>query len=217
MGCNPFLAAFTEIVKANSIPAEYYRAFMQAMRFDLAPRPFESLEELIDGYIYGSATVVGYFLTHVYGARDTESFDKAMRCAKDLAIALQITNFARDFSDDHYRGRFYVPLQLLRQSGLPTGAQPPCTDNKTLLAARRKMAEYAKAKYSKASANVQYFNPDSQMAIESCIKVYSLLNDKVLQSDTKLGARVSVPAAHKFAVLPASKYWRLPLSYAGLI
>jgi phytoene synthase len=38
-----FLAAFTRVVRERRIPAEHYRAFLDAMRRDIAPRAFKAL------------------------------------------------------------------------------------------------------------------------------------------------------------------------------
>ena len=65
LGSPAFIAAFAEVVRRNQIPAEYYRAFLGAMRLDVCPRPYQDLEDLVESYIYGSATVVGYFLAYV--------------------------------------------------------------------------------------------------------------------------------------------------------
>jgi phytoene/squalene synthetase len=73
-----FLASFTRVVRERGIPPEHYRAFLAAMRHDAAPRPFETLAHLIQNYIYGSAIVVGYFLTYVYGASAKENFPRAL-------------------------------------------------------------------------------------------------------------------------------------------
>jgi phytoene/squalene synthetase len=66
-GVPAHLAGFTRVVRERDIPAEHYRDFLDAMRLDVAPRPFKTLDDLIRSYVYGSAVVVGYFLTHVYG------------------------------------------------------------------------------------------------------------------------------------------------------
>jgi phytoene/squalene synthetase len=89
----PFVAAFSDLVKRHGIPEPYYQSFLQAMEFDIAPKPFQTLENLIDDYIYGSAIVVGYFLTHVYGPSSTHAFEDAMASARNLGIGLQLTNF----------------------------------------------------------------------------------------------------------------------------
>jgi 15-cis-phytoene synthase len=115
-----FLAGFTRVVRRNNMPPKYYRAFLAAMRQDLYPRPFLTLDDLINSYVYGSAIVVGYFLTYVYGTRtgQPEEFERALRSARHLGIALQLTNFLRDVAEDERRGRLYLPLDLLHQEGL---------------------------------------------------------------------------------------------------
>ena len=117
-GVPAHLAAFTRVVCKRGIPAEHYRAFLGAMRLDTRPRPFETLDDLIRSYVYGSAVVVGYFLTHVYGARDPHSFGRALGSARDLGVALQLTNFLRDVAEDQRRGRVYLPLDALRAEGI---------------------------------------------------------------------------------------------------
>jgi phytoene/squalene synthetase len=77
-----FLAAFTKVVRERRIPPEQYRTFLEAMRRNTNPRPFESLEDLIENYVYGSAVVVGYFLTHVYGARSESEFGRALSASR---------------------------------------------------------------------------------------------------------------------------------------
>jgi phytoene synthase len=46
----PFVAAFVKVVHDTNIPREHYRAFLEAMRLDVWPRPFQTLEDLIDFY-----------------------------------------------------------------------------------------------------------------------------------------------------------------------
>ncbi len=216
-GLNPFVAAFAEVVKRNSIPPEYYHSFLAAMRSDLDTQSFATADELIDGYVYGSATVVGYFLTHVYGTERPEDFDRALACARDLAIALQLTNFARDIWDDYQRGRLYAPLETFEHSHAGELLEKVGDVPAVLQSARTWLAERARQKYAAASGNLHLFCRDSRVAVESCIKVYSLLNQRLLDSGHNLNERLSVPWHEKFAALPPSKYWRVPLAFSGLI
>lgn len=216
-GCNPYIAAFARLVVSQGIPVDYYRSFLQAMASDLEPRSFNSMQDLVDNYIYGSATVVGYFLTYVYGASAPQEFERAMKCARDLAIALQLTNFARDVADDRARGRVYIPLDHLPESGWSSGLLPEELGDSDLAEARTRLAKHAQLKYAEAQAAVDSFHPDSRVAIECCINVYSLLNTMIIEAEGSLDTRLSVSGARKFSVLPASKYWRVPLAVAGLI
>lgn len=211
-----FLASFTSVVRERGIPPEHYRAFLKAMRHDAAPRPFETLADLIENYIYGSAIVVGYFLTYVYGASDRENFARALESARALGIALQLTNFLRDVGEDQRRGRVYLPLDMLREQGIHASAALDLNDahqRYALAKVLRQLVSVAESYYTDAEHDVDAFSPDCQPAIRACIGVYRRLNERIGQSSDGVMHRESVPASEKFGVLPPSKYWRIPLAY----
>ncbi len=208
-----FLAPFVEVVKRRGIPPDYYRSFLQAMRLDMRPRLFETLTDLIDSYIYGSAIVVGYFLTYAYGASEPGRFDEAMESARDLGIALQLTNFLRDVAEDQRRGRVYLPRDLLRAEGIekPDALDP--NQHEALGRVVRKMADAAASHYAKSEARLDAFAPDCRVAIRACIAVYGQLNERIRRSERGITFRESVPFRDKWRVLPVSKYWRIPWAY----
>ncbi|HEX8189984.1 MAG TPA: phytoene/squalene synthase family protein [Pyrinomonadaceae bacterium] len=211
-GVPAHLAGFTRVVRGRDIPAEHYRDFLGAMRLDVTPRPFETLDDLIDSYVYGSAVVVGYFLTHVYGARDAGSFARALGSARDLGVALQLTNFLRDVAEDRRRGRVYLPADALRAEGIEElGADDPGQQRRLALALRR-LAAVAAGRYASAEAGLDAFAPDCRPAIQACIKVYGRLNERIA-AGRGAARRESVPLREKFGALPPSKYWRIPLAY----
>lgn len=214
-----FLASFTRVVRERGIPPEHYRAFLKAMRHDAAPRPFEMLADLVENYIYGSAIVVGYFLTYVYGASAKDDFTRALESARALGIALQLTNFLRDVGEDQRRGRVYLPLDMLRAEGISNAADYAELDLNSahqryaLAKVLRALASMAESYYSDAEYDLDAFSPDCQPAIRACIGVYRRLNERIGQSPDGVLHRESVPASEKFGVLPPSKYWRIPLAY----
>jgi phytoene synthase len=212
-GVSCFLAAFTKVVREREIPNEYYRSFLKAMQRDINSTSYASLDELIEDYIYGSAIVVGYFLTHVYGSRTEADFKRAMASARSLAIALQLTNFLRDVSEDQRRGRVYLPLDLLREAGLDDLDVNDSRQHRAFATVVHSVAEVAQGFYALALKDVDAFNTDSQLAIHACIKVYGRLNEQILRNERSVNVRVSVPLREKFQVLPPSKYWRIPLAY----
>lgn len=208
-----FIAGFAEVVRRTGIPAEHYRAFLDAMRLDIEPRRFDSLDDLIDSYVYGSAIVVGYFLTYVYGSPTREDFPRALESARDLGIALQLTNFLRDVAEDQRRGRVYLPVDLLRMEGIE---QMDATDQRQHPGLNRiltRLATITEDYYDRSLASIDAFNPDSRIAIKACIDVYRQLNGRIAGNPRGILHRESVPMLTKFKVLPPSKYWRLPLAY----
>jgi phytoene synthase len=197
------LAGFTEVVRECDIPAEHYHAFLDAMRQDIEPRVFRDLDDLIERYIYGSAIVVGYFLAHVYGTGSGAAMADAYACSANLGIALQLTNFCRDVTEDRTRGRLYIPIDVVRARGLEEAVM--------------ELARDAEKRYRKAADSLGVFAEDTRPAIRACIDVYRLLNRRILQAGGDTRIRHSVPAAEKFSALPPGKYWRLPLAYLGAI
>jgi phytoene synthase len=208
-----FVAGFVEVIRKTGIPPDHYRAFLGAMRLDVWPRRFETLDDLIESYIYGSAIVVGYFLTYVYGSSAPGDFDRALRSARDLGIALQLTNFLRDVAEDQRRDRVYLPQEMLRREGVIDFDATDPDQRPAINRVLQKLTEITEEYYRRSLANLDAFNADSRVAIRACIDVYRKLNQRIAGSPRGILHRESVPMREKFRALPASKYWRLPLAY----
>jgi phytoene synthase len=186
------------------------------MRLDVQPKCFSTLDDLIDEYVYGSAVVVGYFLAYVYGPSHPSLFGRTLSGAKNLGIALQLTNFLRDVAEDRRRGRLYLPTEFLRAEGLDEQDGCDTAQSDALSRVVRRMAMNAEAYYSLAERDLEAFAEDSQVAIRACVDVYRRLNQRIANSADS-SRRVTVPMTEKFEVLPPSKYWRLPLAWAGIL
>jgi phytoene synthase len=209
-----FTAGFARVVRERNIPHAHYRAFLAAMRHDAEPRLFETLDDLIENYIYGSAVVVGYFLTHIYGASAEHDFARAARSARALGIALQLTNFLRDVCEDQRRGRIYLPQDMLRDEGIRRLDITDARQRPALARLLHRLATIADAHYADAERDLDAFSPDCRVAVRACIGVYRRLNERIGRaSPDALMRRQSVPAREKFGLLPPSKYWRIPLAY----
>jgi phytoene synthase len=208
---SPFAAGFADVVRRYGIPPDYYDAFLNAMEYDIRPLPFETFDELIERYVYGSAIVVGYFLAYVYGISEGHTLEEALSSARSLGIALQLTNFLRDIYEDDQRRRCYVPNELFRRAGISyeeflAGNNPSATR-----AIVREYARVAWEYYHEAERTLDSFDIRCRSAIEACIAVYGSLTT-MLEQQGNLQRRASVPWWRKFACLPPSKYWIVPLS-----
>jgi phytoene synthase len=210
----PFLSAFCGVVRKRGIPPEHYRSFLEAMRLDVVPRLYDTMDDLIDSYVYGSAIVVGYFLAYVYGGSD---FPRILRSSRNLGIALQLTNFLRDVGEDQRRGRVYLPQEMLRAEGIVSLDVDDLEKLEALNRVLRRVSAIAEEHYAASERDLDAFSPDCVTAIRACIDVYRKLNLRIGHSVEGVRHRESVPMATKFQVLPASKYWRLPLAFMGAI
>lgn len=211
------LCGFARVALRRGIPPEHYLAFLDAMRRDVQPSFFADFEELIGNYVYGSAVVVGYFLTHIYGAAGATGLEQALECARELGIALQLTNFARDVEEDRRRGRLYVPRDALACYGLRAEEVLHGSNPGALQRAALWLAEQAEPRYQYARRHLSAFSPDCRPAIRACIDVYQELNRRLLDERSLTRRRVRLNAFEKLRLLPPDKYWRVPLAYMRLL
>ena len=212
-GLPVFAAGFAEVVRRYGIPEEHYHSFLDAMEMDADPRFFSTLGDLIESYVYGSAIVVGYFLTYVYGAADNSALGRALRSSNNLGIALQLTNFLRDMAEDLRRGRLYIPLEMLQEEGLSVTDLASGDKQDVQRRLQKRLAQSIESYYRLSELDLDAFAPDCQPAIKACVGVYRALANRILEAPHGISERVSVPLIHKFKFLPLSKYWRIPLSY----
>ena len=85
---------------------------------DCAPVRYESWRAL-SGYCEGVASSVGEMCTYVFGVDGDELVrDRALRHARTLGVAMQLTNILRDVGEDGRQGRCYLPAEDLAAHGL---------------------------------------------------------------------------------------------------
>jgi phytoene synthase len=212
-GIPTVLAGWGSVVQRTGIPPAFYRDFLAAMRHDAAPRQFVSLDDLIDGYIYGSAIVVGYFLAYVYGPGPGRDISATLAASRDLGVALQLTNFLRDVREDARRGRVYLPQDLLRREGITDLDLDNPELYPALTRVLRELSCHADGLYARTESRLDVFAEDCRVAIHACIEVYRQLNARIGRSPDGILHRERVPFIDKYRVLPRSKYWRLPIAY----
>jgi len=96
--------SFVSLKKSQAFPDEWVNAFLQAMELDLTKDTYHTIEETIE-YMYGSAEVIGLFLSSIFGLPE-----EAYPFAQMQGRAMQFINFIRDIDEDNVLGRRYLPL-----------------------------------------------------------------------------------------------------------
>jgi len=201
------LSGFRKLSLDKSIPEKYYFSFLDAMKKDIKTKSYKNMDDLIDNYIYGSAIVVGYFLAYIYGAIKDKSVKDLLKPSKELGIALQLTNIARDVYEDYFRGRYYTPVDLL---DLPKNE---IELEGYVINARKILALEAESWYIKAEKGTELFAKDSQIAIQSCLNLFRKLNEKILSEEKPANYRYSLSLKEKLSFIPLSKVWKLFMIY----
>ncbi len=110
---HPVFVALQRVVQRHRIPARYPLELLEGFAMDVEGREYTRLEDTLL-YCYHVAGVVGVMMAHVMGVRDRETLHRAA----DLGIALQLTNIARDVTEDAIAGRVYLPRDWLEAAGV---------------------------------------------------------------------------------------------------
>lgn len=97
----------------SGVSFDHVRELIEGMRMDVRGQRYETLDEL-RVYCRRVASVVGLWLTELFGVHDPVTLARAAR----LGMAMQLTNIVRDVGEDHARGRVYLPAEAMRRHGV---------------------------------------------------------------------------------------------------
>jgi phytoene synthase len=103
-GGDPIIDRFVELSRRRNFDPAWTDAFLRSMELDLFKREYNRLEETLE-YIYGSAEVIGLFMSRIMGLPPEAHYSARM-----LGRAMQYINFIRDIDEDAKLGRRYLPL-----------------------------------------------------------------------------------------------------------
>ncbi|HET9369290.1 MAG TPA: squalene/phytoene synthase family protein [Vicinamibacterales bacterium] len=104
--------ALQPFVDTCHLPRAQFEALIDGVAMDAAPRRFETFADL-EPYCHRVASSVGLMCAEIFEYREKGVLDYA----RDLGVALQLTNILRDVAVDYRRGRFYLPLEDLARFG----------------------------------------------------------------------------------------------------
>ncbi len=95
------------------IPLDLFLELIEGVRMDLHHTRYQTFDDLLV-YCEKVAAAVGLMSIRIFGYRDeaTQSY------ARNLGIALQLTNILRDVKKDMRMGRLYLPLEDLQRFGV---------------------------------------------------------------------------------------------------
>ena len=110
---HPIAQRLAAAVRSYPIPRTTLEAIVDGVEMDLDGVVYETAEDLYL-YCYRVASAVGLAAIEIFGYTDPS----ARQYAKNLGIALQLTNIMRDVGSDARAGRVYVPQEDLRKFGV---------------------------------------------------------------------------------------------------
>jgi phytoene synthase len=90
------------------LPRAQFDALVDGVAMDAEPRRYQTFSDL-EPYCHRVASSVGLICAEIFGYREPA----VLEYARDLGVALQLTNILRDVGVDYPRGRFYLPTEDL--------------------------------------------------------------------------------------------------------
>lgn len=146
----------------------------------------------LEAYCEGVASSVGEMCTHVFGVHGGAAVrDRAVRYARTLGVAMQLTNILRDIGEDAKRGRCYLPADELARFGFTTDdVLRQATRDGSALARDPRWApmmafqiERARALYDAALPGIALLAPDAQRCASACATGYAGILDAIVSQD----------------------------------
>ncbi|SDQ77786.1 phytoene/squalene synthase family protein [Quadrisphaera sp. DSM 44207] len=200
---DPVGRAMLATVRRWEIPPGHVEAFLASMRMDITRTGYATYADL-EGYMYGSASVIGLQMLPVLEPLPGLEAEAAVR-AQRLGEAFQMSNFIRDVGEDLERGRVYLPAEDLAAAGVT---------REDLLAARRSghappavvellRAEVARTRelYRQAEPGIAMLHPTSRDAIRCAYELYGGILGAVERAEHQvLHRRVAVSLPRRLAV-----------------
>jgi phytoene synthase len=194
---------YSEILTQYRIPLEYTHAFLDSMEQDLTVTRYQSYADL-EAYMYGSAVVVGYTMSHIIGFQEG-----ALPYAKALAEAFQMTNFLRDVKEDYdARGRIYIPQEDMQRFGVTEEmvAHGLCTPEWQALM-RFEIAR-TRALYEKGVAGISYLDAQGRKAVYAAALIYDDILNTIERNNYDVFTKRAIVSPFRKTVLLLKAVWK---------
>lgn len=106
------------VMREFEVPPAVLQELLDGVEMDLRPVRYDTWGEL-SHYCEGVASSVGEMCTYVFGVQgQSEDRAVALRYARTLGLAMQLTNILRDVGEDARRGRCYLATEDLTAAGI---------------------------------------------------------------------------------------------------
>lgn len=205
-GADALVVDIRRIIRQYAVSPAYFLMLLDGARMDLSLTHVETLDELRT-YAILVAGSVGMILAQMMGARHAT----ALVAARDLGVAMQLTNVLRDVAEDLDRGRIYLPRETLSAAGCSAGLLHERRASPPVRAAMREIAAEARLGYGRGLAGIGFLDPEARLSVSIAAGLYARILDKIERSDFDVfSRRVHLGAVEKWmAALPLCLRYRL--------
>jgi len=176
---DPAVADFLDLAKQCDLDLAPAVELVRGVKGDLAGVSFGS-EAHLKQYAYRVAGTVGLMMSGVLGAKSPAAF----RHAIDLGVAMQLTNIARDVSEDAQNGRRYLPADLFDQApGIEAIAAGRPETHADIRRAVRWLLDEADRYYISGISGLAYLPFRARLGILVAAHLYQSIGTEIRQMD----------------------------------
>ena len=201
----PVFREVARVIDSYGVPADPLFELLAGVSRDLDVSRYESWTTL-EAYCQGVASSVGEMCTHVFGVERHESLSAAVKHARMLGVAMQLTNILRDVGEDASRGRCYLPEEDLARFAISTNDVLGHGASLVTTVRWREMMEFevarARSLYQASLAGIALLSLDSQRCAAACSIGYSGILDAIASQDyDTISSRASLGKRARAGVL----------------
>lgn len=187
---HPFLSHF-------NLSKNYFIEIIDGMEMDVKFNRYESFEQL-ELYCYRVASCVGILSAHIFGFKNKDT----LTFAKNLGIALQLTNIIRDLGEDARRGRIYIPLDELKKLGVSEEEIISLKNSEKIKILVQNQSNRAKKFYDLASKTLPIEDKKSQKISLVMGNIYYVLLKEIVKDNPEkiLNQKTILPGFRKMRI-----------------
>ena len=192
---HPVGRALQPVIATFNLPREHFDAIIDGMQMDLDWNRYPDFATL-ETYCHRVAGVVGLLSAEIFGYRDGATREYA----RNLGLALQLTNILRDVGEDARRNRIYLPLDELASHDVSVDDIIRYRETNAVARLLRSQAQRARGYYTAAFAALPAGDRKAQRAGLIMGAIYRQLLDEVEAEGTAVMNR-------RVALTPLRKLW----------
>ena len=194
---HPVSKALHPFISHFNLSKNYFIEIIDGMEMDVKFNRYESFEQL-QLYCYRVASCVGILSANIFGFKNKNTLD----FAKNLGIALQLTNIIRDLGEDARRGRIYIPLDELKKLDVSEEEIISLKNSKKIKYLVKNQVDRAKQFYDLAIKTLPTEDKKSQKISLVMGNIYYVLLNEILKDDPEkiLNQKTILPGFRKLRI-----------------
>ena len=194
---HPVSKALHPFISHFNLSKNHFIEIIDGMEMDVKFNRYESFEQL-QLYCYRVASCVGILSANIFGFKNKNTLD----FAKNLGIALQLTNIIRDLGEDARRGRIYIPLDELKKLDVSEEEIISLKNSKKIKYLVKNQVDRAKQFYDLAIKTLPTEDKKSQKIGLVMGNIYYVLLNEILKDDPEkiLNQKTILPGFRKLRI-----------------